>query len=463
MIMLSVVLGGYFTSADAATSDTYNAHHKCSKKYKKCHKSKKPCKTYVITQRMVDKGLVIRKSGVNEFCADIVFSPNVFPPATSVQNKVDPEQTIAEVDQYVAKHGANYRNIQSLAQSKIGSKQSTTTTSQLAAITIASDDVYIDMKNFKLEQGDTSPGAVGFWLQPGYENISIVNGTVREFQGAGIASFIELSSIDVGAITDVVGDGTFVTYTYAPAAGAPTLVPGDYVNVTGVNPGRYNGTSFFVVSATATSFIVADTAIGIYVSGGQVTVNDPEEQKYLKNLRFENLTLIDNCPNGVANGAKDSTGLSLDCYVPNGNFRYLDTFVYSNVQIENCRINHNGLSGLLCKNIDNINIQNTQVNDTYAEQARSTVLGFALRSSRNIKVLDSDFNNTNNGISQPNISFVMGSLQSTNRDGVFSGCQFNGTSAVGTLPNPNFGILFCAGIFGNQQKILYMKIVNLMG
>ncbi len=204
----------------------------------------------------------------------------------------------------------------------------------------------------------------------------------------------------MGDITNVEGDGTLVTYTYEPAAGAPSLQPGDIVNVTGVvnSPARdngvYNGYSLSVVSVMENTFTVASPITNPYVSGGRVGLNDPENQKTLKNLLFENLTIIDNCPNGIINGALAATGLCLDCYLPNRDAQYPDTFVYSNVQIENCRINHNGISGVLCENIDNLTIQNTQINNTYSEQEVVPIFGLTMRYCRNLTVLDSECNYT---------------------------------------------------------------------
>ncbi len=447
-IALCSVLASIVATPVVAKNVDSLGNHRPSKKSKRC------CKPTLITQRMVNEGLVIKEPGVYVFCSNIEYSPGISSDAMKLQDKLKTEQYFAEIDQYVAEHGSYFNGISSFIMSQMDNQVTRPSAiSQTRAITIASDDVYIDMKNYTLAQGDSSPGIIGFWLEPGYENISIVNGTVRQFEGAGIASFIDLADMFVGDITNVEGDGTLVTYTYQPAAGAPTLQPGDYVNVSGVDPSQYNGFSLLVESTTPTSFTVADLSTGTYVSGGEVTVNDPENQKTLKNLLFENLTVIDNCPNGISNGALAATGLSLDCYLPNNNSRYLDTFVYSNVQIENCRINHNGIKGVVSKNADNIHIQNTQINNTYSEQGGIFIYGLDMRSCRNLKMVDSECNYTNNGVSQVNVVTVAGTLQSTNRNGVFQGCQFNCTTAVGT-PNPPspFGGFFCGGFFSIQQK-----------
>ncbi len=448
-IALCSVLASIVATPVVAKNDDSRSNHRPSKKSKRC------CKPTLITQRMVNEGLVIKDPGVYVFCSNIEYSPGISSDAMKLQDRLKTEQYFAEIDQYVAEHGSNFNGISSLIMSQMSNQVSSSRdVSQNRAITIASNDVYIDMKNYTLAQGDSSPGIIGFWLEPGYENISIVNGTVRQFEGAGIASFIDLADIFVGEITNVEGDGSLVTYTYEPPAGAPTLQPGDYVNVAGVSPSQYNGFSLLVASTpTPTSFTVADLSTGTYVSGGEVTVNDPENQKTLKNLLFENLTIIDNCPNGISNGAMTATGLNLDCYLPNNNSRYLDTFVYSNVQIENCRINHNGIVGLHCRNVDNLTIQNTQMNNTYSEQAGFVIVsGLYMRYCRNLKMVDSECNYTNNGASQVSGLIVVATLQAGNRNGVFQGCQFNSSTALFT-PNPNFlGRFFCGGLLSSQQK-----------
>lgn len=65
------------------------------------------------------------------------------------------------------------------------------------------------------------------------------------------------------AITNVVGNGTTVTYTSNNA-----LLVGQKVTVTGVAPTAYNGVDMTVTSANSTSFTVAKTTNLSYTSGG---------------------------------------------------------------------------------------------------------------------------------------------------------------------------------------------------
>ncbi len=446
-IALCSVLASIVATPVVAKNVDSLGNHRPSKKSKRC------CKPTLITQRMVNEGLVIKEPGVYVFCSNIEYSPGISSDAMKLQDKLKTEQYFAEIDQYVAEHGSYFNGISSFIMSQMDNQVTRPSAiSQTRAITIASDDVYIDMKNYTLAQGDSSPGIIGFWLEPGYENISIVNGTVRQFEGAGIASFIDLADIFVGEITNVEGDGSLVTYTYEPPAGAPTLAPGDYVNVSGVDSSRYNGYSLSVVSATENTFTVASPITSPYVSGGEVTVNDPENQKTLKNLLFENLTIIDNCPNGISNGALIGTGIYLDSYILS--FTQVNTFVYSNVQLNNCRVNHNGLGALYINNVDNFTIENSQVNDTYAEEPTPQIVGSAIGMCRNISLVNSEFNNTNNGVSNLRTGFVVNFYVVTSRNASVRDCQFNSASAVATLNEVGypFQTFFSAGLLGAQHE-----------
>lgn len=68
-------------------------------------------------------------------------------------------------------------------------------------------------------------------------------------------------------ITNVVGNGTTVTYTCANA-----FAIGQIVSIDGVNPNSYNLQSKTITASGSTSFAVANATTGTYVSGGIATV-----------------------------------------------------------------------------------------------------------------------------------------------------------------------------------------------
>jgi hypothetical protein len=75
----------------------------------------------------------------------------------------------------------------------------------------------------------------------------------------------------VVSVSSAVGTGTVVTYTTALPH---TLSVGDSVTVTGVSPGAYNLSGVTVASVpTSTTFTVANSATGLYSSGGLINVN----------------------------------------------------------------------------------------------------------------------------------------------------------------------------------------------
>lgn len=67
-------------------------------------------------------------------------------------------------------------------------------------------------------------------------------------------------------ITNVVGNGTTVTYT-----ATNTFSVGQLITIAGVNPTAYNLVKVVVATASSTQFTITSTAIGTYVSGGTAT------------------------------------------------------------------------------------------------------------------------------------------------------------------------------------------------
>jgi hypothetical protein len=67
----------------------------------------------------------------------------------------------------------------------------------------------------------------------------------------------------ISTISNAVGNGTSVTYT-----GNKVYLPGQEVTVSGMNPSAYNCTRQVITSSSGTSFTIASTATGTFVSGG---------------------------------------------------------------------------------------------------------------------------------------------------------------------------------------------------
>jgi hypothetical protein len=75
----------------------------------------------------------------------------------------------------------------------------------------------------------------------------------------------------VVSVSNAVGTGTVVTYTTALPH---TLSVGNSVTVTGISPGAYNLSGVTIASVpTSTTFTVANSATGLYSSGGLINVN----------------------------------------------------------------------------------------------------------------------------------------------------------------------------------------------
>jgi hypothetical protein len=110
------------------------------------------------------------------------------------------------------------------------------------------------------------------------------------------------------AITNVIGNGTTVTYTAANG-----LTPGQIVSIDGVLPNVYNLQNVVVATASATQFTVTNGAQGTYISGGLATApynitgftarmqlrSLPSDTTYVLNLTTENGGIAIDGPNGV--------------------------------------------------------------------------------------------------------------------------------------------------------------------
>ncbi len=98
----------------------------------------------------------------------------------------------------------------------------------------------------------------------------LVNSTDNTINACHIDdTFSNDPGITNAVITNAVGNGTTVTYTYT-SPGVNFIIAGQVVSIVGINPSQYNLSNVRIISTTPTTFTVASTATGAYVSGGNV-------------------------------------------------------------------------------------------------------------------------------------------------------------------------------------------------
>jgi hypothetical protein len=314
-----------------------------------------------ITQDMVTAGLTITEPGVYQFCENITFSPCVVTAATAAKSasNVDVDKLKADITQLAQtkKGSISVSDIQNAVNANTAKNAAAMTASApTAAITIASSNVYIDMKNFTLQQGDSCPGVVGYWLTEGFENISIVNGTIQYFLGAGIASFID-------------------------------------------------------------------------------TAEDPADQLYLKQLLFNNLTIVDNGGLGdPSSGARIATGISLETDLSGAQSPNYDTpQFYQNVQVLNCNVNRNTGGGVQVTQASDVTVENTHIDYTYLGSEPLgfylALYGFGALSCENVRIINSTCNETTfqGTTADTFIVFQAGAFMIPVQNIYIDRCQFNNT------------------------------------
>jgi len=180
----------------------------------KCHKRKKCCKrdTYSITQsRVGTTGYVIDKPGRYLLCENIVFSPEELEVAQQARS-IQPESSLRDVFEEYARtrtkeHPASWVEIGTEAWASthpVARGISETPVSNLqAAITIQSDNVYLDLCNLSLSQGNEILDVVGIYICSGFKNIQIANGTVQNFGRSGVFSYVDTSSEVITPVRDL--------------------------------------------------------------------------------------------------------------------------------------------------------------------------------------------------------------------------------------------------------------------
>lgn len=163
-----------------------------------------------ITQKMVGtQGLLIDQEGVYGLCEDISFSPPAPSGLTAASSQVQMDASAIEAAVRDVFHAGRKTSpsisevAQAIQQAQpsafVVKKNSATSKNALAvqgrpaAITIGASNVYLNLNNFTLSQGNSTPDVVGIEILPGVDNVTIVNGTITTFLGSGIHSFVDVS------------------------------------------------------------------------------------------------------------------------------------------------------------------------------------------------------------------------------------------------------------------------------
>ena len=118
-------------------------------------------------------------------------------------------------------------------------------------------------------------------------------------------------------IASVSGDGSVVTYT---TTAQHNLATGDTISITGVTPSAYNLSSVTVASTpTRTTFTVADSATGAYVSDGKVTM-DPNNTHLFVTPGSNHIHLFGGSPDLSGNSTADLMKIAFSVINKNGSF-----------------------------------------------------------------------------------------------------------------------------------------------
>ncbi len=341
-----------------------------------------------ITQAMVTEGLVITEPGVYRFCENITFTPA---PAYTASAKnsantppFDVKQLNADILKLAEKQNGRlgFSEVAKLVHDRCStnSKQMATSLAVVhppAAITVAASNVYIDMMNFTLES-DLAAGAIGFLLIEDHENITITNGTITQFQVAGIYANIEDSTPQ-----RTLGNLTFKNLTI--------IDNGD--------PFAYYGTT-----AAAGINLTAPEIAGFNIQFTHM----PTSFKY-SNILIKDCSINNNASAGIA--VWNVTDLTIQDSAANGSYMTNAPF--------------NIISGVAFGFSRNIRLLHSTFDNTRMEQGGAYVCsGAGFLASENVYANMCSFNNTltdGTGFSV----FTVGILAGTSKNLFFENCQFN--------------------------------------
>ncbi|MCE5295240.1 MAG: hypothetical protein LLF94_11610 [Chlamydiales bacterium] len=329
-----------------------------------------------ITQHRVTNGFVITEPGLYNFCEDISFSASsedtvVMQEAAGLPNYLSDQLKTALAKHSHSKQGhVNFSDVSKVVQSAMTAKAfgSSALSLPAAAITIDASNVYIDMKNFTLSQEDGTSNVVGFYIVPGNENITIVNGTITLFKGAAI----------------------------------------------------------------------------------EANIADSVPQSSINDLTFKNLIITNNGIDTEFRPTYDASGINLTA-PESGNYQLMtlpESFKYTNVTIEDCKVDLNASGGIKAWLVDGLKIQNTTANNTYmANSQLNLISGLFVGGSKNVQITDSMFNDSSmdSGMGLA----VAGALMVANQNVYINGCQFNDAYSDNAL--------FIGGLVGGSAVDMFIE------
>ncbi len=243
----------------------------------------------------------------------------------------------------------------------------------LFAISIDSDNVILDLREYKLQQVGGDP-TIAVDIQPGHKNITVKNGTICGFK------------------TPISG--------FVPAAG-----PGE-------EQLTLNGLTFTDLNLSNNGSTDQDISSGIYLDVSQSLRDFPKRQTnfYIFNVMIKRVK-VNNCI-GVF-------GIQAI---------FVDNLILENVQVNNLlQTEENNMVAffiLYSRNITVTNCQGNGTTNTWPFFNGRFVGGIFLGISDNIHVKDCQFNNT---YGESNFLIAGGNFLS-NHDAVYENVQFNGTT-----------------------------------
>lgn len=398
-----------------------------------------------ITQEMVGTdGLIIDKPGVYKFCENLTFSPAQVEAPQIVNAAIgndDIEATIRSVFHADRTTSPSIAEVLQALQgnhpqrlSNLAAKQSSSQAVQgrPAGITITSPDVYIDMKNYKLEQGNSTKDVVGFEILAGLDNITVVNGTITKFLGSAIHLFVDVSvPEEIQKVTNL-----------------------RFENLNVIHNGNDGDETQGTLPATG-----IDLDNGISISADRAYAN------YLEFPAFENV-IIKNCRvnNNTLGGIVIYSGRNIliqntECNSTFINDNSSSDFVYSvmglslaqcdTVKIINShfdRTSHNGFTvimvlavGMFIDFVNNLSIQTCTFNGTFGNS--TWVNAIEGGESKNVLLENSQFNDCRGFANTGNIGFHMsdtpGALGAS-KGWLIKNCQFNNHVMETTSTSFNF-------------------------
>ncbi len=365
-----------------------------------------------------------------------------------------------------------------------------------AAIVVLSDNVVIDLCDHTLSQGNFVSDTYGVLLGEGLgysdpdfvlENVTVQNGTIRDFTAVGIFAynasydgptamipfqdlfFYDLNILNCGtlAVLDYFGNG--INFDSADPENNTYLAPA-YKNVIvrKCNINHCKGAAGIQIY-TVDGLIVEKTQVNDFqsfrpgfvvgpfvITGINVAIREVEANRHLSKLTSSVSSVNVNFSRNVILENVQANNLAVNQGLANTStfaFRLQTTI---NVTIANCQGNFTTVTDVAvlgqCGGINigssfNVTIKDSQFNNTFGES--SVIVNNNLSTTTNLFVENCQFNNTRGGARVPLVAGVHNSdIVGSNVRGngnKFINCQFNGSSVAAPLDPA--GNAFLCGFF----------------